>query len=176
MSNETCQHCRTIWNASERPECPHCLPIRWMQADDFLRDKHAPASLSSPNDRDRSIMSQEYLDDPIVFLQHLASDGTPYYNRQHKKYNYIGATPGSAVARSAVPANGTVTTHPYYGLQIADAAGSAHIFAEDPGKIHYMYSVGSLQPIPRCVVGSCNNLAIPSKSQCVVHTWPPLAD
>jgi hypothetical protein len=176
MSIARCKKCGIAWDAALQPDCPQCLPDRWMRTPGFLRKKHDPRSLSSPYSRDRSIMSSEYMGGSPDFLSHAASQGTACYSPRHHDYCYLASSPGSAVAGSVVPAGGTVATQAFHGVVVAQPWGSAHIYTEDLTKMQQEYAAGRYIPLPRCAVGGCSKLAIPEDGRCVVHTSPALAD
>lgn len=172
-----CKTCGSAWDAALQAHCPECQASTWAQTSDLVRPKHDPGSVASAHAYFRSVMTEEFTNGSVAYLLDIASTGTVFQSMNHAgKYCVFAPAPAGTGAGSTIFAGSVAPSYALDSYLIADSIDSPHIYAEDQARFLHGISAGSYVPLPQCVAGSCDNLAMPKSNRCVQHTYPSLAD
>jgi hypothetical protein len=175
MSIVRCIACSSPWDAQVAPTCPACQAREWEQTPGFIRPKHDPGVLPSGYPYYRSVLTNEFVADPQPFLEYAAASGTWYFSERHGDYCHVTCTPLGAIPGSGVQPGKTLPDHALDGLVVAGLGAVAHAYATDTVRFIAELHGVALSALGRCGLASCNNLAIPGVTECVVHVTPPRA-
>lgn len=175
MSKTLCQSCGTSWDATRAPVCPHCLVEAWMATEHFIRPKHDPAELPGSSERYRSILTQDFVAERRVYLEHAASHGTWYYDTFYEMYVHFTPSPLGRSPGVGVPAGKPMPEHALDSLLIVEAnsASEAHAFAVEAARHAAQVEAGEFEALGSCPAPGCDNLAVPGRAHCVNHETDP---
>ena len=178
MSTVKCLSCSSTWDAAWQPLCQTCLEAEWASDPDMIRMKHDPRELPRAENRFRSVLSFEFIQNSAAFFSHAIRHGSWYISNapQHRgKPCHFTPGPMTDFAGSGVPPGTAMPTYGMDGLLIADPVNDAHVYAEDSSRFQSTLSSGGYLPLPTCAESGCSNLVYPGESLCVVHRTHPLA-
>lgn len=169
MSLVYCSCCKQEWDASIVPKCPICLGNDWMNAPNFIRQKHDPHYLPSSSPMYRSVLTTDVVDNLQEFVDYAANSGTCYYNNKHDKYLYFVGDPLGVIPGSAILPNESMPRYALDGLLIADPFSHPHAYAASQVDFRATIVTGESSPISKCSVSGCDNLREPYKDKCIRH-------
>lgn len=175
MATVACFTCGLSWDATQQPLCPKCLAAQWAGTNDLIRPKHDPGVLPSGCPSYRSVVTEEFVNNKMDFLEYAAANGEWHYSNQHNKYCHFTPDPLGVIPGSGIPRQSPMPTHSLDGILIADADNSPHAFAADQVQFRSEVSSGDYQPLPFCAEMGCSNRVIPGETLCVLHHTNPRA-